>query len=664
MRRTARRRQVPRPLGLREQERHDRRGDGRPEHVLARPPDRGQPTAFAAGRVEDAFQVEFDGSELTWSLTGNKESASRNSRKCPGGSITITKRLVPKDDPGRFALRIDGEVGGGAAAVGDGGSTGTIAVATGSRTVSETAAPGTELGDYTVETVCRNGDRVVASSDESSVKVAVGRGDAIVCTITNNAEPDGPGLTPTLDCVLFKDGADDVAYWGYRNGSVNEVTIGAGSPSNRFGPPGKPDRGQPDVFEPGTHTGVFQTPFQAGDGTLTWTLSERTAKANADSPACNPTLELRKVTFPADDPGKFQLKINNAVVAEGGNGTTTGPLRIGIGEGTVSETAGPGTSLADYDSRVECTRNGKVDVSAQGTKVDGRVGRGDLVVCTFTNTRKGTPEPPNPPNPPEPPNPPTPPNPPHPPNPPTPNPPPVPPPPPGPPPLLDLAVTKSVAPTTVSVGGRLTWTMTVTNRSSVAAADVNGLKLDDPRSYRTRLISLTASQGTCRPYTCNLGRLAPGASATVTAVTEAVRVGLVVDIVRVGSEEQESSYRNNVAAAVARVVGPLSPPLPAVRCRTLTAAPRLLESRRSSIVRVTARNRLGKPLVNVVVRARGAGVRHEARTDAQGVARFALSPEHGGLVLFSSRGHASAVGGPVCRTLLGVLGAANTQVTG
>ena len=144
------------------------------------------------------------------------------------------------------------------------------------------------------------------------------------------------------------------------------------------------------MFEPGTHTGVFQTPFQAGDGTLTWTLSERTAKANADSPACNPTLELRKVTFPADDPGKFQLKINNAVVAEGGNGTTTGPLRIGIGEGTVSETAGPGTSLADYDSRVECTRNGKVDVSAQGTKVDGRVGRGDLVVCTFTNTRKGT----------------------------------------------------------------------------------------------------------------------------------------------------------------------------------------------------------------------------------------------------------------------------------
>src|SRR4029078_12516248 len=100
-------------------------------------------------------------------------------------------------------------------------------------------------------------------------------------------------------------------------------------------------------------------------------LSERTAKANADSPSCNPTLELRKVTFPAGAPGKSQLKINNAVVAEGGNGTTTGPLRIGIGEGTVSETAGPGTSLADYGSRGECTPNREVGVCAPGTQGGG-----------------------------------------------------------------------------------------------------------------------------------------------------------------------------------------------------------------------------------------------------------------------------------------------------
>ena len=82
--------------------------------------------------------------------------------------------------------------------------------------------------------------------------------------------------------------------------------------------------------------------------------------------------------------------------------------------------------------------------------------------------------------------------------------------------------------------------MTVTNRSAVAAADINGLKVKDPRSFRTKLISLEASQGTCVPFTCDLGRLAPGASATVVAVTQATRVGTVVDIVRVGSEEPES----------------------------------------------------------------------------------------------------------------------------
>ena len=71
------------------------------------PPNRGQPTAFASGRVEDAFQVGWDGSDLTWSLTGNQETVSSESTQCPG-SITIVKKLVPADDPGRFSLKING----------------------------------------------------------------------------------------------------------------------------------------------------------------------------------------------------------------------------------------------------------------------------------------------------------------------------------------------------------------------------------------------------------------------------------------------------------------------------------------------------------------------------------------------------------------------------
>jgi uncharacterized repeat protein (TIGR01451 family) len=236
--------------------------------------------------------------------------------------------------------------------------------------------------------------------------------------------------------------------------------------------------------------------------------------------------------------------------------------------------------------------------------------------------------------------------------------------PPGPTPLLDLVVTKSVEPTTVAVGGRLTWTMTVTNRSAVAAADVNGLKVDDPRSYRTRLISLRTSQGTCRPYTCDLGRLARGASATVTAVTEATQVGVVVDIVRVGSEEVESNYRNNVAAALARVIGPLTPPVGLGVCRTLTAEPRVLQNGRSSVVRVMARNRVGRPLSRVFVRVLGPGVDQRALTNADGIARVSFTPRRVGIVHFVGGQRVLAGGRSRCRTLLGVLSGQATVVTG
>ena len=78
-------------------------------------------------------------------------------------------------------------------------------------------------------------------------------------------------------------------------------------------------------------------------------------------------------------------------------------------------------------------------------------------------------------------------------------------------------------------------------------------------------------------------------------MTEATQVGPIVDIVRVGSEEQESNYRNNVASAIAQVVGPFTPPAADNRCSTLVAEPRALQSGRSSVVRLTARISLVGP---------------------------------------------------------------------
>jgi Domain of unknown function DUF11 len=619
------------------------------------PADRGQPTSFGTSQG-DVVQVNLNGGAVTWHLTGNQATATAGSPRC-SGSITVNKQLLPTDDPGVFSLMIDGKVHGGAFEVGNGGTTGTIAVAFGTHTVSEVGAAETVLDKYQIQIVCLGGGgtgEVVAEGNGPSLEVKVapaGPGAEIVCTITNQRKQEAKDVTPTLQCVVFRGGTPSFADWGYSNTSGVPVVIPIGT-KNQF-TPSPAYRNQPISFAAGAFTGVFQTAFGAGETALTWTLSGHTLTADASSPRCTATVELQKEVVPADDPGVFNLQINGHTLATGGNGTTTGPLTVGVGEGTASETAGPGTKLSDYDSSVVCARNGKVEVSVPGTKVDGAVANGDVVVCKFTNVRHGTPVPPKPPNP-EPPTP----------TPPGPNPPdPIPPPPPGPAPLLDLEVVKTGKPASVLVGGKITWRMTVTNRSSVAAADVNGLKVNDPRSFRTKLISLTTSQGSCHPFVCDLGRLAPGASATVVAVTRALEVGPVVDVVRVGSEEIESNYRNNVASALVRVIGALRPPIAPKICRTLTAAPRVLQAERASVVLLTARNRLGHPLVGLPIRIRGAGVLARARTGRLGIARLTVAPTRAGLILFAG-GRRTVVHRPTCITLLAALRARPTHVTG
>ena len=71
----------------------------------------------------------------------------------------------------------------------------------------------------------------------------------------------------------------------------------------------------------------------------------------------------------------------------GPNGTTTGPLTIGVGEGTVRETAARRHQprRLQLDDRLHPQRPARR--VGPGTSVDGAIGNGDVVVCTFTNTR-------------------------------------------------------------------------------------------------------------------------------------------------------------------------------------------------------------------------------------------------------------------------------------
>src|SRR5215471_5631513 len=99
------------------------------------------------------FRAEFTPSD---SALYSPAAHTNNDTECfvatlPPPRLTITKLCVPANDPGRFNLLVNGAPHGGAAGtnVPCGGTTGSVQVAPGTYTVSESPGTGTSLGDYT-----------------------------------------------------------------------------------------------------------------------------------------------------------------------------------------------------------------------------------------------------------------------------------------------------------------------------------------------------------------------------------------------------------------------------------------------------------------------------------------------------------------------------------
>jgi hypothetical protein len=101
-------------------------------------------------------------------------------------------------------------------------------------------------------------------------------------------------------------------------------------------------------------------------------------------------LTVRKVLDPSTDSGTFDLKIGDDLVVDDGGHLAQGTRTLPTGTGyTVAELGGTGTSLAKYDSAIECKDGDTVVSSGTGTSLSGvPVIEGDDVVCTFTNTRR------------------------------------------------------------------------------------------------------------------------------------------------------------------------------------------------------------------------------------------------------------------------------------
>jgi uncharacterized repeat protein (TIGR01451 family) len=124
-----------------------------------------------------------------------------------------------------------------------------------------------------------------------------------------------------------------------------------------------------------------------------------------------------------------------------------------------------------------------------------------------------------------------------------------------PPPATDLAVGVVASPTSVGIGGQVTYTVTVTNKGT--ASDTN-VVLTDTLPGGVTFISATPSQGTASQQagtvTAGLGSLAGGASATVTIVVQSTAGGTLTDDASVTGDLTDVDLSNNSASASATAI--------------------------------------------------------------------------------------------------------------
>jgi uncharacterized repeat protein (TIGR01451 family) len=318
-------------------------------------------------------------------------------------------------------------------------------------------------------------------------------------------------VTPLLECVEDRPNGL-VAHYGYRNSESSAVTIEVGR-GNMFAPAPE-NRGQPTVFQPGTH-GI--QPVEPFSGSLAWNLAGRAAVASAQSPRCQASIRIDKALKPESDPGRFDLLLDGqALATRVGNGGTTYTQNITATptgtQYTVAERASTGTSLTDYSTAIVCRDNGgsgAIVAEGAGTSLPMTVRTRQAIVCVIANVRGDTPGLGS----------------------------------------ADLTVVKKASPRSVLVGEQVTWTVTVTNKGPHTATNVViEDTLPDDVSFVDGSLDVP-SNVTCLGGHCTIPSLAAGASVTGSFVTTATAVGAKTNTVTVDADQSDANPADNAASA-------------------------------------------------------------------------------------------------------------------
>lgn len=118
-------------------------------------------------------------------------------------------------------------------------------------------------------------------------------------------------------------------------------------------------------------------------------------------------------------------------------------------------------------------------------------------------------------------------------------------------PLADVRIAKTADAGTVLIGGQVRYTLTVVNDGPDPAENV---LVGDMPAIGVQPISATPSQGACTsPTSCQLGTLAPGASATIVVVARATGLGSQGNTASVTSATPDPDPSNNTATTTLQV---------------------------------------------------------------------------------------------------------------
>ncbi|MSX11559.1 MAG: hypothetical protein F2811_03380 [Actinobacteria bacterium] len=341
---------------------------------------------FTKLECSDTKSVEIDGASVAISPQPGENIACTYTNT-QDGTIKVVKSVLPEADPGVFNLQIGGKTYAENVPNTDTNSTGVQTFAPGEYPIGETAGtdPVTDLENYKASYDCGK-----ASFDSETRTVTLNPGEDVVCTITNTRNTGTitlkKSLDPTTDGGKFNLAIGGTVYAENvgHNGTTEAQTLNSGtsySLDETAGTGTSLDNYTSELActESDEPIPVVESSVQLGAGQniiCTFTNTRKTG-----------TITLKKTLAPANDPGLFNLQIGGSTLASNvGGGGTTGAQALPAGASyTLGETAGTGTSLADYAATLDCS-----DAQGPVTITDSSValGAGQEITCNLTNTRK------------------------------------------------------------------------------------------------------------------------------------------------------------------------------------------------------------------------------------------------------------------------------------